>query len=74
MLPQGVIRFRFKDYASDRKEEFFEWSKELGRDTKRFGPSPAERQRLFLAELHKQGYEPFDGDEDGYQYWRKPNR
>lgn len=66
-MEQGICKFRFVDNASDKPERF--WSADGGT---RYGPSPAELQRRFLAALHKDGYEPFDGDADGFQYWRRP--
>jgi len=63
-----VVRVKFVDNPSERPAKYYDFTT----GTERTGCSPAEAQRRFLAALHKDGFEPFDGDEDGTQYWRRP--
>ena len=64
----GVVRIKLVDNPSDQPRKYYDFTTGV----ERTGPSAAESQRRFLAALHKDGFEPFDGDEDGTQYWRRP--
>ena len=66
-----MIKFKLVDNPSDKKTEFYGWSEKVGKDVKRYGPSPLETQTNFLKHLHAEGFEPFDSDADGFQYWKK---
>lgn len=66
-MKQGVCKFKLKENADDKPQRFYD----LATGAKRAGPSNLEHQRRFLANLHAAGYEPFDMDEDGFQYWRR---
>ena len=64
----GVVRVRFTENASDKPERHHDFKTGEGW----YEISPLEKQRRFLAALHKDGFVPFDGDEDGTQFWRRP--
>ena len=64
----GVVRVKLVDNVSDATRSGYDFTTQ----TQHALPSLAEVQRRFLAALHKDGYVPFDGDEDGTQFWRRP--
>lgn len=67
-LAPGVCRFKLVDNVSDKRRVGYDFKT----GTSHALPSLAEIQRRFLEALYKAGFAPFDSDDDGHQYWRRP--
>lgn len=67
-MKAGIIKFKLVDMPSEKKPP--RWDLKTG---VKMPPdkSPYDIQMAFLRNLREQGFEPFDSDDQGFQYWRR---